>query len=427
MKIKIINSTMIRAAQETPSQFLWLSNLDLLHEKNNVPTVYLYNKSTNFDAKVLKDAMSKVLVQFYPVAGRLGRDENGRLEINCNNEGVMFIEAETNSTIDDLGDLMLNLKIPQLIPTVDYSTGISSFLLFVVQVTKFTCGGVSLGIRFHHVLGDGTAALNFINTWCDAARGLPIGVPLIDRTVLRSQYRPNPKFQHTEFGKPLALNNSSTENPKLQSNSIEILKFTPDQLNTLKNKVNNNNGTTRYSSYETLTAHIWRCTSKARSLANDQPTKLYISVDGRSRLDPKLPRNYFGNVSFPTTAIALCEELLSESLQDTAERIRKSVKKMDDEYLRSAIDFLGVLDDLTPVMRGPDACRCPNLHIISWMWLPFYEADFGMGKPIYVRPANPLEGKGYVIPTPGDDNNWALSICLEQDHMHSFKKLFYDF
>ncbi|EEF33008.1 Anthranilate N-benzoyltransferase protein, putative [Ricinus communis] len=404
MKIIVKESTVIRPAEDLPSQCLWLSNLDLLHK-----------------------GTMKVLVEFYPVAGRLGKDDNGRLQINCNNEGVLFIEAETDSSMDDLGDVMVNLKIPQLIPTLDFSNGISSFPLFVVQATTFTCGGVSLGIRFHHVLADGSAALYFINTWCDVARGLSINVsPMIDRTILRSQDPPNPKFQHLEFGKPLTLNTNSTKN---QTNSIEILKFTPDQLNTLKTKVNSNSkdGRTKYSSYEILTAHIWRCTCRARNLADDQATKLYISVDGRSRLQPQLPHSYFGNVTFPTTSIALCGDLLSEPLMATAERIRKAIRRMDDEYLRSAVDYLQVLDDLTPVMRGPDACRCPNLHIISWMWLPFYEADFGMGKPIYVRPANPLEGKGYVIPTPGDDRNWALSICLETDHMHSFQKLFYDF
>ncbi|CAI0394601.1 unnamed protein product [Linum tenue] len=47
---------------------------------------YVYNEADNqhttsdfFDAKVLKDALSRVLVPFHPMAVRLGRDSNGRL------------------------------------------------------------------------------------------------------------------------------------------------------------------------------------------------------------------------------------------------------------------------------------------------------------------------------------------------------------
>ncbi|KAF2317006.1 hypothetical protein GH714_010369 [Hevea brasiliensis] len=130
---------MIRPAQDLSTRCLWLSNLDILHEINLTPTVYLYkpgNHPHSFVAKVLMDALSKVLVPFYPVAGRLRRDDNGRLEINCNNEGVLFIEAETDSEIDDLGDLMLNQEISQLIPSVDYSQGISSNPLFGAQEEK---------------------------------------------------------------------------------------------------------------------------------------------------------------------------------------------------------------------------------------------------------------------------------------------------
>ena len=138
MKVIVKESTMIPPAQNLPSEHLWLSKLDLLQEHNITSTVYLYKKSNgscfSFEAKALKDAMSKVLVPFYPVSGRLGRDDNGRLEIYCNNKGVMFIEAETDCAIDDLGDFMRNMELPQLIPIVDYSCGISSFPLAVFQV-----------------------------------------------------------------------------------------------------------------------------------------------------------------------------------------------------------------------------------------------------------------------------------------------------
>lgn len=86
------------------------------------------------DSNVLKQALSKALVPFYPMAGRLRRDDDGRIEIDCNGEGVLFVEAETTSVIDDFGDFAPTLELRRLIPTVDYSGGIHTYSALVLQV-----------------------------------------------------------------------------------------------------------------------------------------------------------------------------------------------------------------------------------------------------------------------------------------------------
>ena len=78
---------MVRLAEESPRQSLWNSNADLVVPKFHTPSVYFYRPTgaTNFfDTQVMKEALSKALVPFYPVAGRLKRDEDGRIEIDCN-------------------------------------------------------------------------------------------------------------------------------------------------------------------------------------------------------------------------------------------------------------------------------------------------------------------------------------------------------
>ncbi|MCL7042883.1 hypothetical protein MKW94_020612 [Papaver nudicaule] len=137
MKINIKESTMVRPAEETPQRGLWNANVDLVVPRMHTPSVYFYrpNGSSNFfDCTVLKEALSKVLVPFYPMGGRLKRDEDGRIEIDCNGEGVLLVEAETTSVIDDFGDFAPTLELRQLIPTVDYSGDISSYPLLILQV-----------------------------------------------------------------------------------------------------------------------------------------------------------------------------------------------------------------------------------------------------------------------------------------------------
>lgn len=137
--VSIKESTMVKPAEEsTPRGSLWLSNLDLEYSRYHTSNVYFYRSSGDenfFDLVVLKQALSKALVLFYPMAGRYKlNDQNGRVEIDCNAEGVLFVVAESISAIDDFGDFVLNPNLRELIPGVDYAGGISSFPIFALQV-----------------------------------------------------------------------------------------------------------------------------------------------------------------------------------------------------------------------------------------------------------------------------------------------------
>ncbi|KAJ6355292.1 hypothetical protein OIU77_005806 [Salix suchowensis] len=419
MKVSVQQSTMVRPSRDTPNRILWSSDLDLLVPMFHVQTVYFYKpngSSMFFETQVLKDALSDVLVPFYPAAGRMGKNEDGRIEIHCNGEGILFVEAETSCFIDDLGDFTDSSKLLPLVPEVDYSGGISSYPLVVLQVTRFKCGAVSLGVGLHHILADGTSALHFINSWSDVARGLPVSTPpFIDRTLLRARDPPNPTFHHNEYDPPPSMNPPPPQ-------------ITPEQLDALKAKVRTEDGTVRYSTYETITAHIWRSMCKARGLSDDQASKLYISTDGRFRLNPQLPPGYLGNVLFTTTVMGLSGEIQSKPLVRTMERIRGGLRRMDDEYLRSALDYIGAQPDLNALKRGPHTYASPNLNIVSWIRLPVHDADFGWGRPLFMGPARVFcEGNAYLLRSPVHDGSLSLFICLEMEHMPVFEKCLYDF
>ena len=137
MNINIKRSSFVRPSSPTPSSTIWTSNLDLVVGRIHILTVYFYrpNGASNFfDPDVMKKALADVLVSFYPMAGRISRDQNGRVEINCNGEGVLFVEAESDSTLDDFGEFTPSPELRRLTPTVDYSGDISSFPLFFAQV-----------------------------------------------------------------------------------------------------------------------------------------------------------------------------------------------------------------------------------------------------------------------------------------------------
>ncbi|CAH9092117.1 unnamed protein product [Cuscuta epithymum] len=138
MKIDVKQSSMVRPAEETPRRSLWNSNVDLVVPNFHTPSVYFYRRPIGsapdfFDSGVLRDALSRALVPFYPMAGRLKRDQDGRIEINCNAAGVLLVEAESDGFVHDFGDFAPTLELRQLIPAVDYSQGITSYPLLLLQ------------------------------------------------------------------------------------------------------------------------------------------------------------------------------------------------------------------------------------------------------------------------------------------------------
>jgi len=123
--------------QEVARRRVWNSNLDLKAPSIHTLSVYFYKTSTTsnfFNAKSMKEALSKVLVLFYPMSGRLFYNKDNRVEIDCDSQGVFFVEADTDSFIDDFGNFPPTMHLRQLIPIVDYSSGIGTYPLLVLQV-----------------------------------------------------------------------------------------------------------------------------------------------------------------------------------------------------------------------------------------------------------------------------------------------------
>eukprot|EP00249_Psilotum_nudum_P019409 c27240_g1_i1 orf=429-1781(-) len=450
MKITVKNAAMVRPATDTPKEVLWNSNIDLVIPSIHTPSVYFYRSqnghSSFFSWDILKEALSKALVPFYPMAGRLQRDKDGRIEINCNGEGVLLVEAGIDALIQDFGDFAPTIALRQLVPAVSYTEDISSYPLLVVQVTFFKCGGVALGVGMQHHVADGMSGLHFINSWADVARGFDINViPFIDRKLLAARNSPTPRFHHIEYQPPPVLiaekcssdgfgglhngeANGSAIDGGRQQVSPGIFRLTKMQLEMLKREAVDPETKAAYSTYETLAAHVWRCVCKARNLCEEQESKLYIATDGRSRLNPPLPEGYFGNVIFTATPMAFSGDLVSKPLYYAANQIRKALARMDNEYLRSAVDYLQLQPDLRKLVRGAHTFKSPNLGITSWVRLPIYDADFGWGRPIFMGPAAiPYEGLAFVLPSSTNDGSVTVSLAFTAEDMARFKTHFFDF
>ncbi|MCL7024085.1 hypothetical protein MKW94_007990 [Papaver nudicaule] len=380
LKVRVRDSSVVKPKEETPKVFLWTSNIDQLYVKH-VQAVYFYRRPALtsyssscsddfFNSTILKDGLSKALVTHYPIAGRLKRNESGRAEIECTGEGVIFIEAETDSLIKDLGEFTPN---EQLMP---------------ISFTSIS-----------HLVVDGVCGVNFFNAWSELCRGVDNTrpIPFFDRTVLRARDPPIVSFPHMEY-KPPSMNIP----PPLPFDSV----------------------------HEVIAGHIWRCSCKARELKDDQETMISIPLDYRSRSRPPLPDGYFGNAIFHLTPTAISGDIVSKPLCYAVNLIHEIfMMSTNNEYFRSALDFLELHPNIYTLAKSTQTFNGCNIRNSSWVKLPLYEADFGWGPPLYVGPGViGLAGRSFLTPNPpGSGGGFSLIISLESDyHMNLFREHFYD-
>jgi hypothetical protein len=93
----------VRPSQPTPRRTLYLSNLnDQRLLRFSIKYLYVFTAGAAVGADALRAALAAVLVDYYPLAGRLLPGDDGKLVVDCNAEGALFAEAEMPGlTADD--------------------------------------------------------------------------------------------------------------------------------------------------------------------------------------------------------------------------------------------------------------------------------------------------------------------------------------
>ncbi|XP_059626852.1 omega-hydroxypalmitate O-feruloyl transferase-like [Cornus florida] len=382
VSVKKGEPTLVPPAEETEKGVYFLSNLDQNYQMT-VRTIYCFKSSEEGKgiekaAEVIKEALSKLLVHYYPVAGRLTLSSEGKLVVECNGEGAVFVEAEANCTIQDIINIVDNTELGlvdlgnKLVYDIPGAKNILDFPPLVAQVTKFKCGGFVLGIRASHCIFDGNGSMEFINSWGEIARGLPMKVsPFLDRTILKARNPPKIEFPHHEFTEIKDMSNIA-DLYKEEELVYKSFCFDPDKLEKLKMKAMELDDA-KCTTFEALSAFVWRARSQALKLKPEQQTRLLLAVDGRSRFNPPMPDKFVGNVVVLTNCVCSAGELIEEPLSFTVRRVQEAIKAVTDSYLKSCIDYL-------EVTRAKPSLTA-TLLITSWTRLSFHTTDFGWGEP----------------------------------------------
>ncbi|KAF8009604.1 hypothetical protein BT93_J0574 [Corymbia citriodora subsp. variegata] len=341
--------------EETPGGFLFLSNLD---QKTVffVSLVYSFDRSDVNTIDVIKQALSKVLVHNYPLAGRLDKNSQGKLIVDCNKKlGVTFVETSAKCDIKNLGDMrLLDSNVLQKL------------------VTNFGCGSFTVGISLNHCMFDGTSVVNFMNSWAEIARGKPISLfPRHERSVLKSKVPAQTTYASEGFVPASDVSNLTAlyEEGQIVHKSFH---FNIEKLAILK-KMATADGqvTSTCSNFVALAALVWRARSMALKMKPHQLSKLIFGVDFRSKMKPPMPR-YIGNAVVGAYCLCTAGELIGEPISSTVGRIKKAMERVNEDYVRSWIDCKDMFES--------DFLSLSSLGLTSWQRFDYGSTDFGWGK-----------------------------------------------
>ncbi|KAI4327176.1 hypothetical protein L6164_019668 [Bauhinia variegata] len=140
----------------------------------NVVLYYMkLNEEDNglFLAGRIVESLGKSLLEKPILAGRLHRKENGDTEFQLvpNDSGIRLLEARIPMTLSEFLELNANNDLePELVFWKDIDEQTPEYSpLFYIQVTKFQCGGYTIGISCSLLVSENLLVDNFLGKWTD--------------------------------------------------------------------------------------------------------------------------------------------------------------------------------------------------------------------------------------------------------------------
>ncbi|KDP26744.1 hypothetical protein JCGZ_17902 [Jatropha curcas] len=383
-----------------------LSFFDQISSHIYLPFVFFYTKhvSNTKSTLLLKESLSAALSRYYPLAGRI-RDD---FSVDCNDEGVDFLEARIDCKLSEIlknpEDETLKILLPD---DLQYKDPTLSSLL-IVQVTLFECGGMALAICISHKVMDIASMCYFINNWAAIAKN--------------PDEKMGPEFNLGYLYLPIDLPVMEVYEPEKVKCVSKRIVFYGSKIDKLKataaKEVKN---PTRV---EVVTAILHKTAiSAARARSGSlKSTVMHNAANLRTRLFPPLPESTAGNIS-GTFPVSTTEESDIE-VALLANKINKEKSKYFSSCGKENISAEELCSLVLEASTGLRLSHGSNQDVYlcsSYCRFPFYGADFGWGKPVWVTVAN-CEVKNVIVlmDTRGGDGIEAY-VTLEEHEMGLFE------
>ncbi|GAB2275034.1 hypothetical protein Dimus_009802 [Dionaea muscipula] len=379
LRLELVSKGTIKPSKPTPEQqrTLNLSLLDQFSPRVYVRIIFFYLNG-ELKPKELKKSLSESLSYYYPFAGRIRMDGS----IECNDEGVRFIEAHARCKLSHVLMKPQVEKMTHLCPISGEESlnGSEIDSMVLIQMTTFECGGIAIATCFSHKMADAQSIATFMKDWASINRdpSIVLSPPQFSGASLFPFPFPFPVNDNnkTTSSKPMSANaNCSTRRFVFDASEIDSLKTMAKVLHPTR--------------FEVISALIFKCIlSASKSLGIiPQPDILNVIVNIRKRMKPPLSEHHIGNFALHNLVkvgggdkepeLHTLVGLLKEGMDEFS---KKKFNEEDTAYRRSAKihECYNELEQLPSIKQGH------MLLFSGWCRFPFYEVDFGFGKPAWV-------------------------------------------
>ncbi|XVF49686.1 hypothetical protein PTKIN_Ptkin04bG0033000 [Pterospermum kingtungense] len=410
-KVEFISRETIKPSSPT-SHHLRTHKLALLDQQAPpvyVPILLFYSPTNDINptkkSGLLKNSLSKTLTYFYPFAGRI----KDCYTIDCNDEGATYIEAQIDS------DMSVVLKEPgidlllQLLPCDPHEKfpEPSAPVILAVQVNYFSCGGMAICVCIRHLAADASATASFVKSWAAVASGIDIE---LDTVIYDCSNLFPPQNISADLWK------SFEKNPNVLGAEVVTKRFVFDgsKIATLRNEIGNIGPSLyRPTRVEAVSSLIWKALITGDDTENDEIVPVHVAtvVNLRKRIMiPPLPELCIGNIFLLSMANSVAK---TPSCNSLAEKVHESIRKINDEYVKRCCET-GEILNLVKSMAAELGTGV--FTFTSWCRFPYYETDFGWGRPIWFGTALKLN-KVAILLDSSDGNGIEAWIGLPKEEM----------
>ncbi|XAR70772.1 Alcohol O-acetyltransferase [Bertholletia excelsa] len=413
--VNFTGKSVVRASRLLPKPYtLTLSNLDLLSGRFPVTYFYFYGEApvTNFPTTLdsLKLSLAETLNHFYPFSGQIIQNpKTNEPEILCNNTGALVVEAHASIALKELNFYNLDESLKGKLVSINPDFPVQ------VQVTCYTCGGISITFTFDHALGDASSFSKFLLTWSEIALEKKVSCIPDHQRNLRARNPP----RYDPWVDQAFVSCTMEDIINMPTRKI-ILKrlyhIDASSINRLQRIACIDGG--KRTKIEAFSAYVWKVMVRVIGESHTR-CKMGWLVDGRTRMgqDPNSMSNYIGNVLSLAFAEATVEELKSGSLSDISRIIHEAILKVTNRaHFLDLIDWIechrpGLM--LSKVVLGQAG---PALVVSSGRRFPVAELDFGFGRPVLGTVCSTIEkiGVGYMNQRESarGDGSWTVSAII---------------
>ncbi|GER40475.1 HXXXD-type acyl-transferase family protein [Striga asiatica] len=387
MKVTILTKKYIKPATRTPPNLrrYKLSALDELIPPMNMSVILFYPPNPKPDTKPEpQQTLPHILTRFYPFAGRYLQNN---LSIDCNDEGAEFVEAELPGL--DLATFLSKTEkdgLDCLLSRTTYEADNPDDPILSVQITNFPeCGGRAVGISLSHRVSDASSLGTFVSAWAHAEKKTVVptfeGTSIFPSTGLAPQQRVQ--------GQTQTRKTEGAQTSAVGSVAVRGLRFGREAVSRLRSELGPE------SRVRLASAFVAKALLKIELAKDGRACYLGQGVNMRSRTVPPLGSHACGN--FVYQAVVRCMEAggaWEPGLDELVRVVGGSIEKAVGECGR--VMLLDGERRVEMVRRPLEklfemGARGENFVAIwftDWSKFGFYEADFGWGKPVWVRVGN---------------------------------------